>query len=272
MENEKIMVFIPMYNCENQINRVLSKFSLSLQKRFAEIVVVDNRSADRSREVASEVLSKLTYVKTTLLQNCENYSLGGSHKVAFNYALDSGYDFCIVLHGDDQGNIEDLVPYLDSGIHRQFDSLLGSRFAHGSKLVGYSAFRTYGNILFNLGISLFTGRWITDMGSGLNVYKTDYLRDRFYLYFPNDLTFNVFMLYYGIYAKSSFKFFPLTWREEDQVSNAKIFRQAAIIAGLTGRYLIDRKRLFAKTENEFSRINYASEVLYRKEPVENGEQ
>ena len=175
---EKIMVFIPMYNCENQIGRVLAKFTPEIQSHFSEIVVIDNISQDNSLSAAKDGLSKLTAAKTNLLQNNSNYSLGGSHKVAFDYAISKGYDYCVVLHGDDQGNIEDLIPYIERGEHAKYDSFLGARFARGSKLVGYSKFRTYGNLLFNFGISCVMRRWITDMGSGLNIYKTAYLKNR----------------------------------------------------------------------------------------------
>jgi hypothetical protein len=36
------------------------------------------------------------------------------------------------------------------------------------------------------------------------------------------------------------KFFPITWTEEDQVSNAKVIRQALTILGLFTKYLFQR--------------------------------
>ena len=47
-----------------------------------------------------------------VLKNRENYGLGGSHKVAFNYAIENNFDYIIVLHGDDQGSISDMIPVL----------------------------------------------------------------------------------------------------------------------------------------------------------------
>ena len=89
----KILVFIPMYNCEKQIPRVISQFDEETQKLFAEILIVDNISKDSSLLAAEEALKKLSNIKTTLIQNEENVSLGGSHKVAFNYAIDNGYKY-----------------------------------------------------------------------------------------------------------------------------------------------------------------------------------
>lgn len=260
--NDRIMVFIPCYRCASQIGRVLRQFTQDLQKLIAEIVVVDNRSPDNTINEAKIALSEIRHCKKTLLLNCENYNLGGSHKVAFDYFLQAGHDYIIVLHGDDQGSITDLIPLLKRGMHRNVDSLLGSRFDSASKLIGYSLFRRYGNVAFNLLISLVTRRWVTDMGAGLNLYRRQFLENRFYLAFPNDLTFNVFMLYYSIWSRSQFSFFPLTWREDDQVSNAKIFRQAWIILKLTIQFMVDPIRLFPATSATIEDSPYKSDIIF----------
>lgn len=264
---EKILIFIPMYNCEKQIPRVLGRIAAlpeEEQKLFSQVLVVDNRSTDGSLKAAEGAMDQVK-IPVKLIRNCENYSLGGSHKVAFGYAIENGFDYVVVLHGDDQGDLADLVPYVKEGIHRKLDSLLGSRFSKGSRLVNYSRFRIFGNKVFNLFASLCAGRRIYDLGSGLNIYKTSYLKERFYLPYPNDLSFNVFLLLYGIYAKSEFRFFPLTWREEDQVSNARLWKQTKRMLKLMFTYVFRRKKVFAVKENEFSAIDYRSEVMAQKE-------
>ncbi len=254
-----------MYNCEKQIARVLAKFDEETQGLFSEILAVDNGSKDGTLVATEQAFKNLKQIKTTLVQNVNNYSLGGSHKVAFNYALANNYDYVVVLHGDDQGDIHDLIPYIKNGECQNYDSILGARFTKGSKLVGYSLIRILGNWGLNAFCSIATGRWVADMGSGLNMYKTTYLQDKFYLYFPNTLAYNVYMLFYGIHTKSKFKFFPLTWREEDQVSNAKIFDVGYKILKLIMRYIFQRKELFSREPNQFSVIDYQSRTVFQKE-------
>lgn len=258
---KKILLFIPMYRCEKQIPRVIEKIRGlgEDQKLFSQVLIVDNRSPDGSVEAAAEAIRTLS-IPARVVRNRENYSLGGSHKVAFNYALEEGFDAVVVLHGDDQGDIADLVPYLKDGSCHGYDSFLGSRFSKGSRLYHYGRFRIFGNHVFNGLFSLFTGRRVKDLGAGLNYYRTDYLASRFYLPFPNDLSFNVFLLLYGIYAKSNFAFFPLSWREEDQVSNARMFKQTKRMLGLLLRYTFRRKTVFAQKETEFSRMDYRFDV------------
>lgn len=221
---EKIIVFIPMYNCESQITRVLSRFDKYTCQIFDEILVIDNGSTDESLKSAKLTSKLLNNIKITILQNIENYNLGGSHKVAFNYALENNYDFLVVMHGDDQADINDVVPLLVEGRHRNWDCMLGSRFLKKSKLIGYSRFRIIGNWGLNLLASIICKRMLYDLGSGLNVYNMKMLENKFYLRFTNGLTFNYYMMFYTVEIKASFKYFPLTWREEDQISNINMVK------------------------------------------------
>lgn len=255
-ENRKTLVFIPMYNCEKQIPRVLSKFDGKVLKYVDEVIVVNNRSTDNGETAVLNFKKENPSVPVKLLRNRENYGLGGSHKVAFEYAVNNGFDYVIVLHGDDQGDIHDLIPYLEDGSAYNHDSFLGSRFEKDSKLINYSGFRIFGNHVFNAFMTVMLGKRITDLGSGLNMYKTEYLKTGFYKYFINTLTFNVYLLIYGVYSKSNFEFFPLTWREEDQISNAKFFKQSKEILKIVFRYVFNKDKTFAPIPNEYSQKDY----------------
>ena len=234
---KKIMLFIPAYNCAKEIAMVLKSLTPDIQSLFCEVVVVENRSTDNTLNIAKEGLLKLKNIKTTLLQNEENYSLGGSHKVAFEYCLKQNYDYLVVLHGDNQADIRDIVSFIKSGEIFNYDSFLGSRFKRGAKRVNYSKFRYFGNVALNLLISLVTCSWVTDMGAGLNGYHADFLKKKLYMPCPDDLTFNPFLLLYSIKQKSKIYFFPIHWKEEGAVSNAKVIRQGVKILNLLKNYL-----------------------------------
>lgn len=262
-KGNKILLFIPMYNCERQIPRVLSQLNDEVCACITACIVVNNISTDNSETAVKDYLtSHQIDIPVKLLRNRSNYSLGGSHKVAFNYAISHGFDYVIVLHGDDQGDVHDLLPYIKDGTIEKYDSFLGSRFDPESTLINYSRFRILGNHVFNIFNSVMVGRRLTDLGSGLNIYKTEYLQRKFYLPFQNNLSFNVYMLLYGVFSKSKFDFFPLTWREDDQISNAKLIQQTKEISGLIFRYFFNKKKLFSGSDNEFSTMTYESDVIF----------
>ena len=218
------------------MGRVVARLAAVPPGLLDEILVVDNRSADDTAGRARDALEQLEAgPRWSVVRNRENYSLGGSHKVAFDYAVEHGFTHVVVLHGDDQADITDFVAPLQAGLHRRYDSLLGARFMRGARLQGYSTYRRLGNYGLNFLCSLLTRSWIADQGSGLNLYSTEYLRSRFYGGFDDALTFPNQMFLYGIASGSRYRFLPISWREEDQVSNARAVRQALRALRLAAR-------------------------------------
>ena len=269
---DKILLFIPMYNCEKQIVRVLAQLDAEVCGFLSEVIIVNNRSTDGGEEAVRDYLSRCPLqVPARLLRNCENYGLGGSHKVAFRYALKKGFDYVIVLHGDDQGSIADLVPYLRSGEYARYDCLLGARFLKGARLEGYSRFRTFGNRVYNLLFSAGTGQRIYDLGSGLNMYRVKMLESRFYIRYKDNLMFNYCMILGSSYLKHHIKFFPVVWREEDQVSNVKMASQAVTVLRLLAAYVFAKRRFMAGEHRDRKAASYRAQTVYRKIPGQAGD-
>ena len=236
---DKILVFIPAYNCEKQIIRVLSQFDDEVLEYVSRIIVVNNRSTDNTEMVVAAFIRQHPDIPVRLLRNRENYGLGGSHKVAFDYAMKNGFDYVIVLHGDDQGSIHDFLPVLRKGYYRKHDCILGARFMKGSRLEGYSAFRTMGNVVYDFLFAAVVRKRIYDLGSGLNMYDTGMLRDKFYEKFPDNLMFNYCMILAGEYYGHDIRFYPVSWREDDQVSNVKMLNQAVKVLKMLKDYYLD---------------------------------
>lgn len=264
MKKEKILLFIPMYNCEKQIVRVLGQLTEEVCTYLDEVIVVNNRSTDDGEKTVIEYLKKDNIpVKVSILRNDDNYGLGGSHKVAFQYALDCGFNYVIVLHGDDQGDIANLLPYLKNGQYRNYDCFLGARFMPGSSLQGYSKFRTFGNVVYNSLFSIGCRRRIYDLGSGLNMYKTKILKDLFYLKYKDNLMFNYCMIMGSSFYRHKIQFFPIIWREDDQISNVKMINQAVTVLKLLGNFVLNRKE-FVEAEHRDKPIeNYTARVVYK---------
>ena len=236
---DKILVFIPAYNCEKQIVRVLSQFDDEILEFVSRIIVVNNRSTDNTEMVVAAFIKQHPEIPVKLFRNRENYGLGGSHKVAFDYAMKNGFDHIIVLHGDDQGSIHDFLPMLQRGYYRKHDCILGARFMKGSRLEGYSTFRTFGNVVYDFLFAAVVRKRIYDLGSGLNMYDTRMLKDKFYEKFPDNLMFNYCMILAAEYYGHDIKFYPVSWREDDQVSNVKMMNQAVKVLKMLKDYYLD---------------------------------
>jgi len=263
----RILVFIPAYRCEAQITRVIDQFDARVSSWIDTVLVVDNRSPDNTLEAAiARGREKVTGCNFIAWRNNDNYGLGGSHKAAFRYAIEQGFDYLVVLHGDDQADIHDLIPQLEAGAHAQADCLLGARFMPGSRLKGYSWFRTFGNRVYNALFSLVAMRRIYDLGSGLNMYRLAAFRDFYYKPFPDDLTFNYAMLLASYDRRQQVRFFPISWREDDQVSNVRLFRQAFKVLGILGGYFLRRGRFLATDMRAKPFEAYTGQIQHRHGP------
>lgn len=239
--NDKILLFIPGYNCEKQIKRVLEKINSEIREYFFEIVFINNRSTDNTEKVVNDFIIENPNFKIKIFRNDSNYNLGGSHKVAFQYAIKNNFDYIVVLHGDDQGDINDIITILRSGEYKNYDCMLGARFMKDSILDGYSKFRIFGNKVYNMLFSIVLHKKIYDLGSGLNIYSVKMLKNNFYEKFPDKLTFNYCMVLANHYYKYNVKFFPISWREEDQVSNVKMISQAFEVLKMLFSYKINKE-------------------------------
>ncbi len=262
---DKILLFIPMYNCEKQIVRVLDQITPESQAYFTEILIVNNRSTDAGEQAVICYASAHPHLPITLVRNDENYGLGGSHKVAFSYALTHQFDYVITLHGDDQGNIADILPYLKSRQYTQYDCMLGARFMKGSRLEGYSKFRAFGNRVYNGLFSVGTGLRIYDLGAGLNMYKTTILKKPFYQKFSDNLLFNYCMILALSYYNQTYFFFPISWRETDQVSNVKLTSQALTVLQLLALYIINKNRFMQQEHRVRPFAHYGAKQIYPQE-------
>lgn len=264
--NSRLLVFVPMYNCAQQITRVIRRITGPVLAYIDEVVVIDNGSSDGSVASAAAAITTLP-IPARILRNDGNYNLGGSHKVAFDLAVAEGFDYVLVLHGDDQADIADALPELAAGHHRDLDCLLGSRFSRGSRREGYSRFRTCGNLVFNALFSAVTGRWVADLGSGLNIFSVAWLRDRFYIGLADDLTFNNHLLLAMVARHARIAYFPISWREEDQMSNVRLFRQARRTLGIVLGYAVLRERYLQRLHATRPADGYTSTTAFRNDPA-----
>lgn len=232
MPSKALLLFIPTYNCQKQVIRVLDSLKETAPSCLAEVMVVDNGSSDNTADTVQEWLqSSDSTIPVRFFINNENYGLGGSHKVAYQYALKNNYDGVITLHGDDQAYLGDFTEVLEKWARGDFeaDAILGSRFTSGSSQPGYAFHRRAGNYLLNSIWSILLRRRVSDIGSGLNFLSASSINRIDLAACPDSLVFNPQQLLALFHIKANVVFVPITWREEDQKSNAvpwKVFLQA----------------------------------------------
>ena len=174
MEKNKVLVVIPAYNEEENIQTVVNEVRKT--NPMVDIVVINDGSKDETLEKA-----KLTKAKIIDLPN--NLGIGGAVQTGMLYASKSDYDIAIQLDADGQHDpqyIEQMVQKIEEG----YDMVIGSRFVQKT---GYkqTLFRMLGINITSLLIKQITGVKIHDTTSGFRAVNKEVIKE-FAKHYPYD--------------------------------------------------------------------------------------
>lgn len=160
-----VSVVIPAHNEEQTIGDVIEETILVLDNLGApyEIIVVDDGSTDRTREMALKH-------KATVLYHDERRGKG--------YAIRKGLTFAqgeiIVTIDADGSHRAKEIPDLIQPLHNGTDIVSGSRFLGRNKDFT-SETNKIGNRIMNTAIRIVTGRQVTDSQTGFRAFKREFL-------------------------------------------------------------------------------------------------
>ena len=161
-----LSVIIPVYNEELTIGNIIDRTKNALQQiRLPyEIIVVDDRSHDRSLEVAKRHLTKVYSL---------NEHLGKGYVLRAGFAKAKG-DIIITIDSDGSHRPEELQEVLEPVLSGKADLVIGSRYLN-HKHVAARKLNAFGVRIFNTLIEIFTGVAITDSQSGYRAMKSEVL-------------------------------------------------------------------------------------------------
>ncbi len=252
----KCLISVPCYNCVTQVQRVLNALNKIQLSPDSEILFIDNGSTDSTVDSLLAARQQSPHQsQIQIWRNDSNYGLGGTQKVAIRYAIRNSFQWLVVLHGDDQAYVDDLLPMLKKA-ERNECSVLGSRFMPGSKRMGYQLKRVLGNMALNAVFTILTGKKTWDLGSGLNVFRANDLKKIKLDQISDSFNFNVDLLLAIYRQKLSHQFYPMMWRETDQTSNARNFAVASSMLKSLVRW-----RLGIKSQKILVSKDYTSTAL-----------
>jgi dolichol-phosphate mannosyltransferase len=160
-----VIVTIPTYNERENIGKLIEDI-LSLGLGI-EVVVADDDSPDGTWKVVKEL--SLLNPSIHILHRKENSGRGSAGKEAFHYALTHGADVIIEMDGDMSHNPR-FIPSLIQGA-RDFDVVIGSRYAHGGKDLRASALRRTLSKVSNWYARKILGLPVMDCNSGYRCFK-----------------------------------------------------------------------------------------------------
>ena len=164
-----LSIIIPVYNEELTIGDIIDRTVKVMQHtglKF-EVIVVDDRSYDKSLEVAKERNARIF----TLKQH-----LGKGYALRAGFAQAKG-DVIVTIDSDGSHKPEELPEVMAPVLEDKADLVIGSRYMNHKK-VAARKLNAFGVKLFNSFIELLTGVAITDSQSGYRAMKSEVLKNQ----------------------------------------------------------------------------------------------
>lgn len=160
-KGKSLAVVVTAYNEETQIGRVIETMPDFVDK----IVIVDDKSKDRTVEIIKEYLEKRDDID--LIVHEENQGVGGAIASGYKWARDNDLDVAVVMAGDAQMDPEDLPAICDPVVSGEVDYSKGNRLLSGEAFKKIPKQRYFGNAILSLLTKIASGYWhVADSQTG----------------------------------------------------------------------------------------------------------
>ena len=173
----RLLVFIVAYNAEKTIERVVGRIPARLADLFdVEVLVIDDASRDGTFEQSHRISQTPgSPFPIRVLFNPVNQGYGGNQKLGYQYALQKGFDFVALLHGDAQYAPECLPELLEPLRNGQADIVFGSRMLPPSsaRQGGMPLYKFAGNRVLTWIENKLLHANLSEFHSGYRIYSTE---------------------------------------------------------------------------------------------------
>jgi len=174
LRGKRVLIFIVAYNAETTIEKVLSRIPASLHTRDVEVLIIDDSSQDRTFQNSLRFEQQSSAFKITILRTPRNQGYGGNQKLGYRYAIDNGFDFVALVHGDGQYAPEKLPALLGPLLREEADAVFGSRMIDkaDARSGGMPAYKWIGNQVLTRFQNRILGTNLSEFHTGYRIYAT----------------------------------------------------------------------------------------------------
>lgn len=171
---KRLLIFIVAYNAETTIEKVLSRIPASLPCDDVEVLIIDDSSSDGTFRKGLRYQQVNSDFKITVLRTPENQGYGGNQKLGYRYAIDNGFDFVALLHGDGQYAPEKLPDLIAPMVRNLGDAIIGSRMMDKRAALrgGMPFYKWIGNQILTALQNRMLGTHLSEFHSGYRIYST----------------------------------------------------------------------------------------------------
>lgn len=235
----RVLVFVVLYESERQIERTLDRVPQELiDSNDVDFLVIDDASPDASAERALDWARRRSVHRLTLLRNPVNQGYGGNQKLGYRLAIDHGYDFVILLHGDGQYAPELLPEFIRRFRDTAADVVLGARMESiaSARAGGMPWYKILGNRILTGVQNGLTGRDLVEYHTGYRGYSTSFLRSVPFEQDSDDFHFDTEILLQAFHVDAKIEQFAIPTHYGDEICHVNGMRYAWDVLRATMRF------------------------------------
>ena len=186
----RVAVFVVAYNAEAHIEETLRRIPGDLLPHLTSIYVIDDKSVDRTTEVARRLKAELPMLE--VFTTPVNQGYGGNQKLGFTHAIRQGFDVVVLLHGDGQYAPEMLPGILAPFAEPETAAVFGSRMMTqgGARRGGMPLYKYVGNRILTAIENRLLDASLTEFHSGYRAYRVSALARIPFRYNTSDFHFD----------------------------------------------------------------------------------
>jgi glycosyltransferase involved in cell wall biosynthesis len=217
----RLLILVVAYNAEKTITEVLARVPHALADDYhVEVLVLDDSSGDRTFERSRSMQhpGRLPFPLHVLF-NPVNQGYGGNQKIGYHFAIERGFDFVALVHGDGQYAPEclpDLVRPLQAG---EADAVFGSRMLEkgGALRGGMPMYKFIGNRILSAFQNRMLGVSLSEFHSGYRVYSVEALKNVRFGLNTNDFHFDTEIIIQFLLSGFRIKELPIPTYYGDEI-------------------------------------------------------
>ena len=243
-----MLVLIVAYNAETTIAQVVRRIPTELSESYEiEVLIIDDASRD-STFAQSHRVSKANQspFPVRVLFNPVNQGYGGNQKIGYQYAIENGFDFVALLHGDGQYAPERLPTLLEPLRRGDVDAVFGSRMLtpKGARQGGMPLYKLVGNKILTWIENRLLHAHLSEFHSGYRIYSVPALQAIPFERNSNGFPFDTEIIIQLLIARRAIAELPIPTYYGDEICHVNGMKYAFEVVGAALKARLQELSLF----------------------------